>query len=65
MICDEFSSRIPRNFVPAARNPLFIWERELLTYDVMKVDAPAIGMLGQDKPFICVSVKGVNYHGPP
>ena len=57
MICDEFSSRIPRNFVPAARNLLFIWERELLTYDVMKVDALAIGMLSQDKPFICVSGK--------
>ena len=29
----------------------------------MKVDAPAIGMLGQDKPFICVSVKHLNKKG--
>ena len=28
-----------------------------MTYDVMKVDALAIGMLSQDKPFICVSSK--------
>ena len=39
----------------------------------MMLDAPAIGMLGQDKPFICVSVEHLNkrgvvwckYHGPP
>ena len=55
MICDKFSSRVPADIVYLARNPLFI--SELLTYDVMKVDAPAIGMLGQDKPFICVSGK--------
>ena len=47
--------------VPAARNLLFI--SELLTYDVMEVDAPAIGMLGQDKPFICVShIEDASYY---
>ena len=48
------NSDIPRDLARtehAASNPLFILE--LLTYDDVKVDAPATGMFCQDdKPFI-------------
>ncbi len=49
MICDEFS--YPKGLlVHAERNPSFV--SELLAYDVVKEDAPDIGMLAQDKPVI-------------
>ena len=51
MICDEFS--YPKGLcVHAERNPSFL--SELLTYEVVKEDAPDIGMLAQDKPVIFV-----------
>ena len=53
MIWDDFS--FPKGLsVHSARNPSFI--RELLTYEVMEEDAPAIGMEAQDEPFIFVRV---------
>ena len=51
MICDEFS--YPKGLcVYAKRNLSFV--SELLTYEVVKEDAPDIGMLAQDKPVIFV-----------
>ena len=65
MICDEFSYPKGR-CVHAGRNPSFV--SELLTYEVVKEDAPDIGMLAQDKPVIFVhemSKEKYNYHEPP
>ena len=65
MICHEFS--YPKGLcVYAERNPSFV--SELLTYEVVKEDAPDIGMLAQYKPVIFVheiSKEKYNYHEPP
>ena len=65
MICDEFS--YPKGLlVHAERSPSFV--SELLTYEVVKENAPDIGMLAQDKPVIFVrkiSKEKYNYHEPP
>ena len=51
MICDEFS--YPKRLcVHAGRNPSFV--SELLTYEVVKEDAPDIEILAQNKPVIFV-----------
>ena len=50
MICGEFS--YPKGLWHAGRNPSFV--SELLTYEVVKEDAPDIEILAQNKPVIFV-----------
>ena len=62
MICDEFWYT-KGLCVYAKRNPSFV--SELLTYEVVKEDAPDIEMLAQNKPVIFVheiSKEKYNYH---